>query len=103
MPILGLVLSWEHGTPGAMRASTISILEARSDIEVGATSDLKLPVVLECEHESEVEGRVAALRDLPGVDFVDVVFAEFADLLPDDDATRRPELDTNEMESKAWT
>jgi hypothetical protein len=52
-----------------------------------------LPVVLERASEPDVEPAINALQSIPGVDYVDVVFAEFADALPDEEA---------QMESKSW-
>jgi hypothetical protein len=92
MPILGLVITLERG-PVAERNRTVDALRAHSGLDLGEIQGVKLPVVLERASESEVEPAIDALQSLPGVAYVDVVFAEFADVLP------APEV---QMESKSW-
>ncbi len=92
MPILGLVITLERG-PVAERNRTVATLRARSDLDLGEIQGAKLPVVLERASEPEIEPAINALQSAPGVDYVDVVFAEFADALPDAEA---------QMESKSW-
>ncbi len=130
MPILGLVLSLDRDCldPGGR---TLEALRAWPDLELGELQGVKLPVVLECvkgphdpaasvnrevkleaKAEARVEAEVEALRNLAGIAHIDVVFAEFADLLPDPDPisifssperAQGPDNPGMEMEPKSWS
>jgi hypothetical protein len=130
MPILGLVLTLDLDSQ-SRRERTLVTLRTRANLDVGELQGMKLPVVLECVNDigapttprsegktlevtsdARVESEVDALRTLAGVTHVDVVFAEFADLLPDEPPTAdrsTPEHvalndhQSTRMEPKSWS
>ena len=95
MPILGIVLTLDPASPEDGRR-VLERLAGVSGLELGERRGAKQPAVLECAHDplakdfadsnEEVEAKIEALRQIEGVMYVDVVFAEFADLLPDEAA-----------------
>ena len=89
MPVLGLVISLDADSIES-GGSILDTLRARPQLDLGELQGMKLPVVLECVR---VEEEVEALRNLAGVAYIDVVFAEFADLLEDNSG----------MEMKSWS
>ena len=121
MPILGIVLTLKFGSPDEGRA-VLEHLEAIPHLELGDRQGAKQPAVLECENDTvemdvgqsndRVEAEIQKLREIEGVLYVDVVFAEFADLLPDEEAappnptderTSRPGQPRIEMEPESWS
>ncbi len=80
MPILGMVLVLED-----QATSTRKGVEARlgnaADLELGDPADHRWPVVLESPGKQEAEARIDGLRRVPGIADVDVVYADFEDLL----------------------
>jgi hypothetical protein len=121
MPILGIVLTLKFGSPDEGR-DVLEHLEAIPHLELGDRQGAKQPAVLECENDTveidvgqsndRVEAEIQKLREIEGVLYVDVVFAEFADLLPDEEAappnptderTSRPGQPRIEMEPESWS
>jgi nitrate reductase NapAB chaperone NapD len=121
MPILGIVLTLKSESPAEGRA-VLERLETIPHLELGARQGAKQPAVLECKDDSvdmdvgesndRVEAEIEKLREIEGVLHVDVVFAEFADLLPDEDAASpnptdermsRPGEPRIEMEPESWS
>ena len=80
MPVLGVVIVLEDASP-ATRARVAVGLPGVPGIEPGEPSAHRWPAVLEAGSEAAVEERVEAVRGLPGVAGVDVVYADFEDLL----------------------
>jgi nitrate reductase NapAB chaperone NapD len=80
MPVLGLVLVLDDAT-SSTRDGVATALAAQPDLDVGAIASHRLPVVLEAASAREAEARIDSLRCLGGVAGVDVVYADFEDLL----------------------
>jgi nitrate reductase NapAB chaperone NapD len=80
MPVLGLVLMLDDGSE-ATRSRVADALAGARDLELGLAQGHRWPVVLESPTNDLVEARVNALREIGGVAGVDVVYADFEDLL----------------------
>ena len=80
MPILGLVLILNDSAPSTGRRVLDALAQAR-DIELGKAASHRWPVVLEAPDEGAAERRIEALRRVPGIAAVDVVYADFEDRL----------------------
>jgi hypothetical protein len=80
MPILGLVLLLDDAQ-SATRAHVASALSRAADLELGEPREHRWPVVLDVDSERDAELRIEALRSLEGISHVDVVYADFEDLL----------------------
>jgi nitrate reductase NapAB chaperone NapD len=80
MPVLGLVLVLD-GTDPALPPRVAGTLAQAPGLELGELAAHRWPAVLESKTESEAEARIDALRSVPGILGVDVVYADFEDLL----------------------
>ncbi len=80
MPVLGLVLVLDDGAE-ATRRRVAQALSGAGDLDLGEATAHRWPVVLESATSNEAEARVDALGTLPGVSNVEVVYADFGDLL----------------------
>jgi hypothetical protein len=80
MPILGVVLMLDDGTE-AVQARVGAALASVSSLELGEPASHRWPAVLESESERAAELQIDALRTVPGIAGVDVVYADFEDLL----------------------
>ena len=80
MPILGMVLVLEDPEPGT-RDAVAARLAGAEDLVLGSPAAHRWPVVLESPGEREAEQRIDGLRRVPGIAGVDVVYADFEDLL----------------------
>jgi nitrate reductase NapAB chaperone NapD len=80
MPILGLVLILDDTAPSTGRAVLNAMAQA-PDIELGEPASHRWPAVLEAPDEGAAERRIEALRRVPGIAAVDVVYADFEDRL----------------------
>ena len=80
MPILGVVLVLTDPTP-TTRQAVAGELDRASDLDLGEPASHRWPVVLEAPDKDRAETRIDELRDIPGVSDVDVVYADFEDLL----------------------
>lgn len=80
MPVLGLVLLLEDRAE-ATRARVGEALARLSSLEVGEPAAHRWPAVLEAGSERAAETQIDALRAVPGIAGVDVVYADFEDLL----------------------
>ncbi len=83
MPVLGLVVVLEDAR-AETRADVAARLAARAELSglsLGEAAAHRWPAVLEGGSAREIESRVELLRTLPGVAGVDVVYADFEDLL----------------------
>jgi hypothetical protein len=80
MPILGMILVLDDPEPATRRAVAVA-LECAPDLLLGEPTDHRWPVVLETQDQSEAESRIDGLRQVPGIAGVDVVYADFEDLL----------------------
>jgi nitrate reductase NapAB chaperone NapD len=80
MPILGMVLVLDDPKPATRRA-VARALEHAPDLVLGEPADHRWPVVLESPDEHRAESRIDGLRRIPGIAGVDVVYADFEDLL----------------------
>jgi hypothetical protein len=80
MPILGLVLLLEDAQPST-REQVAGSLSHASDLDLGEPFEHRWPIVLETDSEREAELRIQALRSVSGIAGVDVVYADFEDLL----------------------
>jgi nitrate reductase NapAB chaperone NapD len=80
MPVFGLVLTLEDA--GEATRTRVSLgLGAVSDIELGDPVGHRWPVVLDSNTAHAAEARVDMLRAVPGVANVDIVYADFEDLI----------------------
>lgn len=77
MPILGVVVHHPHPSELIDFVSTLPGVSL-----CGEPGERRLPVVLETAQKNDDEPLFAALGALPGVVGVDLVFADFSDLLP---------------------
>lgn len=80
MPVLGLVLILEDRADDT-RDRVAKALVGASDLDLGASQEHRWPVVLESPTPDEAEARVEALGAVEGVSSVDVVYADFGDLV----------------------
>jgi nitrate reductase NapAB chaperone NapD len=80
MPVLGLVLVLEDGAEATQRRVAEALSKA-GDLDLGKAIAHRWPVVLESTTPDEAETRIDALSTLPGVSNVEVVYADFEDLL----------------------
>lgn len=80
MPILGMVLLLDDPEPATQRAVAVE-LEQATDLVLGEPAQHRWPVVLESPDERAAESRIDGLRRVPGIAGVDVVYADFEDLL----------------------
>lgn len=63
-------------------ASTIAEIESKPGVEIGDLIDNRLlPVTLEASSSQEMEEATRWIQGLAGVDFVDVVYVHFDELL----------------------
>ncbi len=81
MPILGIVMVLEDPRPSTLR-SVARELAAFPDVELGEPAEYRWPAVLEARDQQAAESRILELTGLPGITSVDVVYADFEDLLP---------------------
>ena len=78
MPISSLVLTLDAAPD--VRALVLSELARDARVTVGTPLEEKwVPVVTETASLSEGEALTEALKELPGVSFVDVVMVDFSD------------------------
>ncbi|MDJ0785403.1 MAG: hypothetical protein QNK05_01270 [Myxococcota bacterium] len=82
MPVLGLVLVLDDASD-ATRACARAGLSGFPQLELGSCSQHRWPATLDTATDAEVEARVEAIRAVPGVAGVEVVYADFEDLLPE--------------------
>ena len=80
MPILGLVLVLDDGH-AATRARVARALATVPWLDLGEPASHRWPAVIESESKQAAETQIDALRVVPGVAGVDVVYADFEDLL----------------------
>lgn len=81
MPILGLVLTLNDDKLST-RAQVAAALPGMPSVEAGEPAGHRWPVVLEARSECQAEAHIEGLRSLSGISGVDVVYADFEDLLP---------------------
>lgn len=75
MPVSGLVLTLSAN--GGTAAEAISALKARPEIECEAPRGNKLPVAVDTLDRTKDQALWRWINELPGVDFIDVVFISF--------------------------
>jgi hypothetical protein len=80
MPVLGLVLILDDGAETTRRRVAEALAKA-GDLDLGEAMAHRWPVVLESATSKEAEARIDALGTLSGVSNVEVVYADFEDLL----------------------
>ena len=80
MPVLGMVLVLDDAEPATRRA-VARALERAPDLELGEPAAHRWPAVLESPDPDRAESRIDALRQVAGIAGVDVVYADFEDLL----------------------
>jgi len=80
MPILGLVLLLEDQKAATREAVAGALCDA-ADLVLGDPAEHRWPAVLESPGQKEAEARIDGLRRVPGIAGVDVVYADFEDLL----------------------
>jgi len=80
MPILGVVLVLDDPAP-ATRLAVGEALEGAADLGLGEPASHRWPAVLEAPNKDCAETRIDELRCIPGVAGVDIVYADFEDLL----------------------
>lgn len=80
MPVLGMVLLLEDRETTTREAVARQLCDAE-DLVLGAPAEHRWPAVLESPGQEEAEARIDALRRVPGIAGVDVVYADFEDLL----------------------
>lgn len=80
MPILGLVLLLDDPEPSTREAVHASLARA-PDLGLGEPAEHRWPAVLEAVDEDSAESRIRELGRIPGIATVDVVYADFEDLL----------------------
>jgi len=80
MPILGLVLTLLD-TSAETRARAGAELGGAPDLALGEPRGHRWPAVLEAASAAGAEARVAALRGAVGIAGVDIVYADFEDLV----------------------
>jgi hypothetical protein len=80
MPILGLVLVLDDDA-NETRLRVGEALGPRPGLELGEVNAHRWPAVLEAASECAAEIEIDALRSVPGIAGVDLVYANFEDLL----------------------
>ena len=89
MPVLGLVLVLDDGAP-AIRAGVHAALTGARDLDLGDPVGHRWPAVLESADQRDVDAvraamprtdRIDTLRSVRGIAAIDVVYADFEDLL----------------------
>jgi hypothetical protein len=90
MPILGVVLVLEDQAP-ATRLAVGAALEGAPDLGLGEPASHRWPAVLDAPNKDQAETRIDELRGIPGIAGVDVVYADFEDLLEPSAASVSPE------------
>ena len=90
MPVLGMVLVLDDPELATRQAVGRALADA-PDLELGEPAEHRWPVVLEATGSREAEDRIDGLREIPGIAFVDVVYADFEDLIE-----RSPRADAHE-------
>jgi nitrate reductase NapAB chaperone NapD len=80
MPVLGLVVVMDDPNESTRQRVATALAQA-DDLELGVAAAHRWPVVLEADSPDQAESRIAALRALPGIAAIDVVYADFEDLL----------------------
>lgn len=80
MPIVGMVLVLE-GRDAETRRAVSASLASDSDLVLGDPTEHRWPAVLDAPDERGAEERIDRLRRVPGIAGVDVVYADFEDLL----------------------
>ncbi len=80
MPVLGMVLVLDDPQPETRRA-VAAALERAPDLVLGEPAEHRWPAVLESRDERDAEARIEGLRRLPGIAGVDVVYADFEDVI----------------------
>jgi hypothetical protein len=80
MPILGMVLVLDDPEP-ATRQAVAHALEHAPDLVLGEPAEHRWPAVLESPDPRRAESRIDDLRAIPGIAGVDVVYADFEDLI----------------------
>jgi hypothetical protein len=83
MPILGLVLILRD-TSAATHECTGARLADSPDLALGTCAGHRWPAVLEADSAAGAEARVEALRAVDGIVGVDVVYADFEDLVSEE-------------------
>lgn len=96
MPVSGLVLTLARDH--AVCAAALSDLRDFPALALGEHSAGRLAAVLEADDYARHDAHLAALRAVPGVVWVDVVFHDFSDLRDFERPPRgsRPDLCTDE-------
>ncbi len=90
MPVLGMVLVLDDSEPATRRAVARALGDA-PDLVLGEPADHRWPAVLESPDPRRAESRIDDLRAIPGIAGVDVVYADFEDLIE-----RSPSTDAHE-------
>ena len=80
MPVLGMVLVLDDAAPATRRAVGRA-LEDAPDLVLGEPVEHRWPAVLEAPDPRRAESRIDGLRRVAGIAGVDVVYANFEDLL----------------------
>jgi hypothetical protein len=80
MPILGLVITLEDGAR-ATQGRVGEALAGMCDIDPGEPAAHRWPVVLDTTTEAQAQVAIDALLRVIGIAGVDVVYADFEDLL----------------------
>jgi len=80
MPILGVVLVLDDPAPATRRAVGAALAQA-PDLGLGEPAEARWPAVLEANDEATAESRIHELQRIDGIAAVDVVYADFEDLL----------------------
>ena len=83
MPVLGLVLVLDDGAR-ATRAGVHAALTGERGLDLGDPVGHRWPAVLESADQREAEARIDTLRSVRGIAAIDVVYADFEDLLAQD-------------------
>ncbi len=90
MPTLGMVLVLDDPSPETREAVARALGHA-PDLVLGEPAEHRWPVVLESPDTRRAESRIDGLRGIPGIAGVDVVYADFEDLLEPSAADAREE------------
>lgn len=84
MPIVSAVLTLSQ-TP-TLRAATLATLRSTPAVTLGEAHGDRVPVVLDTPNRAQDKAAWYALESLPGVTFIELVFADFSDLSNHQDA-----------------
>jgi hypothetical protein len=84
MPIVSAVLTLSQ-TP-TLRVATLTALRSTPAVTLGEAHGDRVPVVLDTPDRAQDKAAWDALESLPGVTFIELVFADFSDLSPHQDA-----------------